>query len=183
MIAPRRVMITGAPGSGKSTLARLLGERLSVPVYHLDQLYHRSGWTPPPPGEFEADVARIAAQPAWVIDGNYSSVAEPRLRAAEMIIYVDVPTLLRLIRILRRIATYRGRTRPDSAPGCPERLDLEFLLYAWRWERDVGPRVQAMMAGFAGPVVTLRTPADRTRLLEAIAAPSAPATAPLHGAA
>ncbi|MGL4313595.1 MAG: topology modulation protein [Sphingomonas sp.] len=187
MSGPCRIMIVGAPGSGKSTLARLLGERLGLPVYHLDQLYHRPGWTPPPPGEFEADVARIAALPAWVIDGNYSSAAEPRLRVADLLIHVDVSTLIRLTRILRRIATYAGRVRPDSAPGCPERLDWEFLVYAWRWQRDVGPRVRAVMASFTGPVVTLRTAADRTSLLAALGgdgeAPSAPGIASLHGAA
>ena len=36
-------------------------------------------------------------------------------------------------RIVRRTVLSYGRTRPDMAAGCPERFDLEFLRFAWRY--------------------------------------------------
>ncbi len=50
----QRVVVLGPSGSGKSTLARKLGDRIGVPVFHLDQAYHRPGWQPQPTAVFEA---------------------------------------------------------------------------------------------------------------------------------
>ena len=38
-----------------------------------------------------------------------------------------------LTRILRRWLTSWGQTRPDMAPGCPERFELDFLRFVWDW--------------------------------------------------
>lgn len=159
----RRVMILGSPGSGKSTLARRLGKLLDVPVFHLDRLYHRPAWTSPPDGEFAADVARIAALPAWVIDGNYSSTAVPRVRAADTIIYLDVSRRLAMARILLRVILHYGRQRADAAERCPERFDPEFLRYVWNWEHDVAPRVRWLLIGFPGRTIVLASKRDVRR--------------------
>ena len=40
----QRVAIIGSCGAGKSTLSEALGEKLNLPVIHLDAHYWRSGW-------------------------------------------------------------------------------------------------------------------------------------------
>jgi len=49
--------------------------------------------------------------------------------------------------------------RPDMAPGCPERLDLEFLRWIWGYPRTRRPRVLELLADFeraGGTAVVLR---------------------------
>jgi len=50
----QRVAILGAGGAGKPRLARALSDRTGLPVAHLDVLYRRPGWKPPPEAEFRA---------------------------------------------------------------------------------------------------------------------------------
>ena len=152
----RRIMVMGPPGSGKSTLARDLGQRYGLPVFHLDQAFHTPGWVPAPADVFQAEVDRIAALPEWVIDGNYTGSIAPRYEAADTLIYLDAPTWLSMARIVRRILTSYGTVRPDSAPGCPERLDIEFLRFALSWNRIRRARNLALVGEFRGKTIILR---------------------------
>jgi adenylate kinase family enzyme len=157
----RRIMVMGPPGGGKSTLARQLAACHGVPVFHLDQAYHLPGWVPAPRETFRAEVERIAALPGWVIDGNYSETIDCRLRAADTLIYLDIPAWLTLARILRRIATSYGQERVDMASGCREQLSLEFLHFAWNWNRLRRARSLARVAAFPGRRIVLQGAAQQ----------------------
>ena len=125
-----KIAILGYSGSGKSTLARKLGEKLGCPVLHLDQVQFTSGWVERDRGEAVALVEAFLERDQWVIEGNYSEFAlERRLREADRIFLLELNRWTCLIRAVRRVARFRGQTRPDMAPGCPERWDWEFL----RW--------------------------------------------------
>ena len=77
---PPRLLVTGNAGSGKTTLAAGLASDLGVPHVELDGLYHGPGWTPAEPDMFRARVRLATAEPAWVIDGNYTSIVGQILR-------------------------------------------------------------------------------------------------------
>jgi hypothetical protein len=53
------------------------------------------------------------------------------------------------------------------APGCPEKIDLEFLRYIWNFGRTETPEIRAALAshGPGVPVVTLCSPAEVRDLL------------------
>ena len=158
----RRILIVGSAGAGKSTLAREVARRLRLPLIHLDRHYWRPGWVAAGDARFRADVAALAARPAWVMDGNYGGTLDLRLPRADLLVLCDPPRLRCLARVLRRRWTHRAMSRPDLPDGCPEQIDLEFLRYVWRYPRHSRPKVLAVVASVAPdlPVVRLRTRAD-----------------------
>lgn len=157
-IAPQRIVILGPPGSGKSTLARHLGACHGLPVFHLDRAYWRPGWVEAEPASFREEVERIAALPAWVIDGNYTDTIAPRFARADTAIYLDMPSWRCTVRVLRRTLSSLGRVRPEGAEGCPEQLTFEFLRYTATWNRIRRTRNLALVESFSGSRIVLRGP-------------------------
>ena len=174
----KRIAIIGPGGAGKSTLARQIGVKTGLPVIHLDAHYWHEGWVEPPKDVWEQTVRGLAGGEAWVMDGNYGGTMELRLAAADTIIFLDLPRRVCLPRVVRRQIRYRNRTRPDMAPGCPERLTWFFLKYIWNYRCDRQPGILAKLAQYAEGrrIIHLQSPAQVRRFLETL--PRLDSTAP-----
>jgi len=111
-------------------------------------------------------LAVIVATEHWLIDGTYGGTLAARLPRADTVIYLDYPIRLCVARLLKRIWTYRGRSRPDMTEGCPERLDIGFLFYLIRWNSGPRVRTEARLKGHEAKVIRLRSPAELQRWLD-----------------
>ena len=155
-----RVLIIGPCGAGKSALSSALGARLGLPVFHMDKLYWKPGWVGCDRSDLQAMLHGICTTDRWLIDGHYGGTLGERLKRADTVVYLDFPIRLCLWRVLRRIATWHGRPRPDMTEGCPERLDLGFILYLLRWNRGPRQRTEESLRAFKGTLIRIRQPAD-----------------------
>ena len=100
-----------------------------------------------------------------MIDGNYGGTLSERLERSDTVVYLDYPISLCVRRLLRRIWTYRGRTRPDMTAGCPERFDLGFLFYLLRWNSGPRPRTEARLQGHEEKIHRFKNPESLDRWL------------------
>lgn len=91
----------GMSGSGKSTLAKKLGEKLHLPVIHLDNYFHTSRNTTVTEGEWDKIVADLVGKEEWVMDGFYPRTLDVRLRAADTVIFLDIPKWLTIPRLIK----------------------------------------------------------------------------------
>ncbi len=135
---PKRILILGMSGAGKSTLARALGNKLNLPVTHLDNLAHHPGWTMKADRTIQLSFSKLAKQRAWVADGNFFRLSAPLRMRADLIIFLDFGTLYCLGQILRRYALHKLglKRRADLATGFDDAIQWPFLQWVWRWRRD-----------------------------------------------
>ena len=166
----KRVMIIGGAGSGKSTLARRLGDITGLPVVHIDPMYWKPGWIQRDPSETQEMVRQAARADEWIFDGNNSSTFRERLARADTLIFLDLSTWRRLIRVIRRTLVSYGRVRPDMQADCPERFDFAFLKFVAGYASNGRHRALALIASAPERVraLQLRTPADVETFLEAL---------------
>ena len=129
----KRILLIGCGGSGKSTLARTLGKKTGLPVVHLDQIYWTPGWQPLSREEFDEKLTAELKKPEWIIDGNFDRTIPLRLEYCDAVIFLDLPRLVCLFGVIRRVLLSYGRTRPDMGEGCPEKFDLSFLKWVWNF--------------------------------------------------
>ena len=146
----KRVIIIGSGGAGKSTLARDLGERLGLPVVHLDAHFWQAGWVESDKTDWLEWQRKALLEPRWIMDGNYGGTLDMRLTAADTVIFLDLPREVCVARVVGRALRYRGRTRPDMAADCPERLDLKFLRWIWHYPQHNRPAILEKLSRLEG---------------------------------
>lgn len=126
----KRIIVAGvSAGAGKSTFARKLSEKMNIPVHHLDTAYWKSGWVEREREEFLHIQRQLVQGDTWIIEGNYASSMEIRLAQADTFIYLELPLRVCIYRALKRWIVNYGKTRPDMAEGCPEKMDKAFLKF------------------------------------------------------
>lgn len=142
----KRIMVIGCPGSGKSTLSIRLGGITGLPVYHLDRLNWNPDRTCVAKSVFIDRLTQILGEERWIIDGNYDSSMELRLKACDTVIFLDYPTKVCLDGILSR----RGKPRPDM-PWIEREgeTDSEFISFVEHYNRDSRPRVLSLLQQYA----------------------------------
>jgi adenylate kinase family enzyme len=166
----KRILVIGCSGGGKSTLARKLGEKLSLPVVHLDVLFWKPGWVESSYEEFRPKIAAAVAEDRWIVDGNFSRTFDIRLPRADTVIWVDQPRRVCLWRAFRRTLMQFGRNRADLAPGCPEKFDPGFYRFIWNFKRTHDAMMEEALARDAShaQVFRLRSDAEISAFLEAL---------------
>lgn len=161
----RRVAVLGCAGSGKTTLARALGERLAIPVIHVDSVYwrgsdHRFGARWPTIHE------ELIAREAWVIDGMKPGVLAERLARADTAVFLDLPRRSCYRGLVERRLALRGRAHPEL--GAYDHVDRKLLRWIWRFPREVRPLVLELLRRARCDVVVLSSRAEVRRFLDGL---------------
>ncbi|WFU11201.1 AAA family ATPase [Rhizobium sp. CB3090] len=170
-----RILVMGCSGGGKSTLSQEICARLDLPYVSMDrEFFWLPGWVKRDKAEERALIAAKVAEERWLIDGTAPSSFDLRLPRTEFVLWVRMPRWLCMWGALSRALRWLGRSRPDMAPGCPERIDWEFLRYIWDWERKFAPKVLAGLAqhGPDVPVLQLKSRGEMRQLLDLLSLPA-----------
>lgn len=116
-----KIIVIGSPGVGKSTFARKLRELTHLPLYYLDQLWHKPDQTNISREEFDTRLGEWIQGDRWIIDGNYQRTLEIRMKACDTIFLLDFPVETCLLGAKSRI----GKKREDL-PWVETEFEEEF---------------------------------------------------------
>ncbi|HEY5588516.1 MAG TPA: hypothetical protein VIK86_06125 [Candidatus Paceibacterota bacterium] len=143
----KRIIILGGSGSGKSTLANRMGLYTGYPIYHMDKMLHNPDWSRKDKNEWGNICNEFLSKDIGIVDGNYTSIMPNRLNWADLIIFIDTPTRVKIYRFIRR--NIRGSLGLDEHYGIPEgakeRFSVSFILWLYRWDKNFKTKIFSML--------------------------------------
>ncbi|WP_299410693.1 adenylate kinase [Acaryochloris sp. IP29b_bin.148] len=168
----KKVAVFGNAGGGKSTLSAQLAAATGLPLYVLDKIQYKTGGEAVPPSTYQHIHAQILLQEAWVIDGfGCMETLWPRLKAADTLIYVDLPLSIHFAWVTKRMFT--GFVNPP--PGWPDqspilKSSLNSYRNLWLCHRYLTPRYRKFVhqASKTQRVYHLRSVVDISQFLAAL---------------
>ncbi len=135
-----RAIVIGSPGAGKSTFARKLRDVTGLPLYYLDQLWHKPDRTNISREEFDLRLGEWLREDRWIIDGNYGRTREMRLKACDTVFLFDLPTEVCLEGARARIGTKR-----EDLPWIETEFDEEFRQWIMGFRSEQLPKIYELL--------------------------------------
>lgn len=132
----KRIIVIGCPGSGKSTFSKALHDITKIPLYHLDMLLWNADKTTVERSIFLNRLYEILKTDEWIIDGNYFSTMEPRIKECDTVFFLDYPTEV----CLDGIKSRQGKVRSDM-PWIETEEDPEFIDFIKNYNIQSRPKV------------------------------------------
>jgi adenylate kinase family enzyme len=149
-----KIAVLGISGAGKSTFARAIGQKTGLPVYHMDSLYWKPGWTETSVNEWEAQEKDILSRDRWIVEGWIDRAHPQRIQQADLAIYLDFSGVVCAFNAIKRWRQYRDIPRPELPERCDEQIALSTL---WKiMARKERPDIEhALAAADSVPLIRL----------------------------
>jgi adenylate kinase family enzyme len=160
-----RIDVIGLPGSGKSTLAAAIAKKLSIPHIELDRFWFGSGGRQgrhdtPNLEEVRTKVrertAEAVKEESWVSDGVYLHVQDLIADRADVIVFLDIPLLTRLLGHARR--SFFVSTRRHTELSLWD--DTTFFKEIIKRNFSSRPKLLKFVSGYEDKIVRLRSYRD-----------------------
>lgn len=105
-----KIIVIGCPGAGKSTFARKLRDKTNLPLFYLDQIWHKANKTHISRDEFDLKLNEIFNNnESWIIDGDYSRTLETRFEHCDTVFLFDLP----IEECIKGVESRIGKVRED----------------------------------------------------------------------
>ncbi len=132
-----KVIIIGCPGSGKSTFGRKLKQITGLPLYHLDMMFWNVDRTTVSKEIFIERLRKAMSNSKWIIDGNYSSTMEMRIKECDTVFFLDYPTNV----CVEGIELRKGKPRSDMPWINDDGTDKDFIAFVKNYNLESRPKV------------------------------------------
>lgn len=157
----KKVIVIGCPGAGKSTFSRKLHDSTNLDLFHLDALYWNEDCTHISREELIKKQEEIFKQESFIIDGNFKSTLEMRVKEADVVFLFDLPT-----EICIKGAKNRKGNRPEMPCELPDNDELiDFIL---NFNNEVMPKIQYLLKKYNSNVIIFHSHKEADEYIEKI---------------
>ena len=157
-----KVIIIGCPGSGKSTFGRKLKCITDLPLYHLDMMFWNEDRTTVAKELFIERLKTAMSNSKWIIDGNYNSTMEMRIKECDTVFFLDYPTNV----CIEGIEARKGQPRSDMPWLENENTDKEFIDFINQYHLESRPKVIRLLDKYSAKnIIIFKTRAESEEYL------------------
>ena len=146
-----KVIIIGCPGSGKSTFGRKLKCITGLPLYHLDMMFWNEDRTTVPKEVFIRRLKETISTSKWIIDGNYASTMEMRIKECDTVFFLDYPTNV----CIDGIESRKGHPRSDIPWIENDNTDRDFIDFVNSYNSESRPEVIGLLKKYSSKNITV----------------------------
>ena len=142
----KKIMVIGCPGSGKSTFSRALHALTGIQLFHLDKMNWNADRTTVEKAVFLERLTDVIKEDEWIIDGNYGSTIELRMKSCDTVIFLDYPLDI----CFDGIRSRKGKERSDM-PWIEneDEEDAEFIEFIKNYNSQSRPKVMALLEKYS----------------------------------
>lgn len=140
----KKIIVIGSPGAGKSVFSRKLQALTGLPLYHLDNIWHKPDKTTLSKEEFDAWLSDITKAEQWILDGHYSRTLAMRFQACDTVFLLDYPVEICLDGVNKRI----GKSRVDM-PWIETQMGEEFRQWIMEFPTKALPKAYALIEKYS----------------------------------
>ena len=141
----KKVIVIGCPGSGKSVFSRALHMKTGIPLFHLDRMFWNADKTTVGRAVFHKRLSEAMQNSEWIIDGNYASTMELRMKACDTVVFLDYP----LDVCLSGIEDRKGKARSDMPWTEIGKCDEGFMEFIKNYRSQSRPQVLELLAKYS----------------------------------
>lgn len=157
----KKVIVIGCPGAGKSTFSRKLHEKTALELFHLDSIYWNKDASHISRDQLIEEQEEILKKDSYIIDGNFKSTLEMRIKEADVVFLFDLPTEDCIYG-----ATHRKGNRPELPCELPDNDEL--IDFIKSFNSQVMPKIQTLFNQYNSNVTTFHSHKEADDYIECV---------------
>ncbi len=161
MLNGKKIIVVGCPGAGKSTFSKKLHEATGIDLYHLDAIYWNEDCTHISRSKLIKKQKEILKQDSFIIDGNFKSTLELRIKEADAVFFFDLP-----VEICIQGAQNRKGNRPEMPCELP--ANDELIDFIKNFNADVKPIILELFKKYNSNVITFHSHQEADAFIDKI---------------